>query len=248
MIKTIFEHRSVRNYTSQPVDLALLQQILEAGVRASNTGNMQLYSMVVTTDRAIRTRLAPCHFNQPMVTEAPVVITFCVDVRRFSLWCRARGAEPRYDNFLWFVSGMTDTILAAQNVTLAAESEGLGVCYLGTVLYSAERIVEILQLPEGVLPVATLTMGYPATMPPLTDRLPLDGVIHWQQYHDYSPEAIDAIWAEKEASEETKELLKVNELPNLARIFTERRYTASDNLSISRAYFETLKKQGFFNQ
>ena len=248
MIKTIFEHRSVRSYKPDPVDEALLQRILEAGTRASNTGNMQIYSIIVTTDPQIREQLSPCHFGQPMVTQAPIVLTFCVDVRRFSLWCRQRGADPQYDNFVWFVNGAIDAILASQNVGLEAESEGLGICYLGTTTYNADRIAEVLALPEGVIPVTTVTMGYPDKLPPPTDRLPLEGVIHRERYHDYTPEAIDAIWADKEASEETAGLLQANDLPNLARIFTERRYKGEDNRLFSRKYFEMLKKQGFFNQ
>lgn len=106
----------------------------------------------------------------------------------------------------------------------------------------------MLALPEGVIPVTTVTMGYPDKLPPPTDRLPLEGVIHRERYHDYTPEAIDAIWADKEASEETAGLLQANDLPNLARIFTERRYKGEDNRLFSRKYFEMLKKQGFFNQ
>ena len=248
MIKTIFEHRSVRSYKPDPVDEALLQRILEAGTRASNTGNMQIYSIIVTTDPQIREQLSPCHFGQPMVTQAPIVLTFCVDVRRVSLWCRQRGADPQYDNFVGFVNGAIDAILASQNVCLEAEAEGLGICYLGTTTYNADRIAEVLALPEGVIPVTTVTMGYPDKLPPPTDRLPLEGVIHRERYHDYTPEAIDAIWADKEASEETAGLLKANDLPNLARIFTERRYKGEDNRLFSRKYFEMLKKQGFFNQ
>ena len=207
-----------------------------------------MYSIVVTTDPAIRQELSPCHFGQPMVTGAPVVLTFCVDVRRFSLWCRQRGAEPGYDNFVWFLSGAIDAMLAAQNICLAAESEGLGVCFLGTTIYNADRIAEVMRLPGGVLPVTTVTLGWPEEMPPRTDRLPLEGVVHRERYEDYTPETIDRIWAEREASPETAELLRANGLPNLARIFTERRYTAEDNRLFSRKYFDMLKKQGFFNQ
>ncbi len=248
MIETIFEHRSVRSYKPDPVPEAILQRILEAGTRASNTGNMQVYSIVVTTDPAIRKELSPCHFGQPMVTAAPVVLTFCADVRRFSLWCRQRGAEPGYGNFVWFVNGAIDAILASQNIALAAEAEGLGICYLGTTTYNAAEIAEVLDLPEGVVPVTTVTMGYPDRMPPLTDRLPLEGVIHRERYRDYTPGDIDRIWAGREASEETARLLDENGLPSLARIFTERRYKKDDNEIFSRKYFETLKKQGFFGQ
>ena len=145
---------------------------------------------------------------------------------------------------------MIDSILASQNIVLAAEHEGLGICYLGTTTYNAPEIAKVLHLPQGVIPVTTITLGYPdpEKMPPLTDRLPLEGVVHRERYHDYTPEQIDQIWAEREASEETAGLLAANELPNLARIFTERRYTGKDNLFMSRKYFETLKQQGFFNQ
>lgn len=248
MIKEIREHRSVRKYKSTPIPEEVLEEILLAGTRASNTGNMQVYSMVVSTSAEMRAQLAPCHFNQPCVTQAPVVITFCADINRFEKWCRQRGAQPQYDNFTWFVNATIDAMLASQNVALEAEAHGLGIVYLGTTIYTADRIAEVLKLPKGVVPVTTVVVGYPDGEVPLTDRLPLEGVVHRETYHDYAPEDIDRIWAEKEASVETAELLRVNELPSLARIFTERRYKGEDNLAIARSYFEHIKKQGFFNQ
>ena len=248
MENPIFTHRSIRKYKPDPVPSDVLTRILEAGVRASNTGNMQVYSMVVTTDKAILEQLAPCHFNQPMTRQAPVQITFCADIHRFSMWCEQRGAKPEYDNFLWYVNATIDAMLAAQNVILEAEAHGLGICVLGTTTYTADKIIDILKLPKGVIPVTALVMGYPDDNPPLTDRLPLEAVVHYDTYQEYTPEKIDELWAEREVSEETKKLLEVNELPNLARIFTEKRYPGKDNIPFSKAYFETLKKQGFFNQ
>ena len=248
MIPQIRDHRSIRKYSSRPVPEEVLREVLEAGTRASTTGNMQLYSMVVTTSEALKKELSPCHFNQPCVMQAPVIITFCADIHRFSTWCRQRGAEPRYDNFVWFTNAVIDTVLASQNVALEAEAHGLGICYLGTTTYTADSIAEILKLPKGVIPVTTLVMGYPDGMPPLTDRLPLEAVVHRETYGEYTPERIDELWREREASEETAGLLEVNGLPNLARIFTEKRYTAADNLEFSRRYFEMVEKQGFFNQ
>jgi nitroreductase len=244
----IFSHRSIRRYKPDPIPPEMLARILEAGTRASNTGNMQVYSLIVTTDPAIREQLAPCHFNQPMVRQAPVLITFCADVHRFSLWCEQRGARPEYGNFLWFVSAAIDAMLAAQNVILEAESHGLGVCVLGTTTYAADRIIEVLDIPRGVIPVTSLVMGRPDEAPPPTDRLPVEAVVHRDKYRDYTPERIDALWADREASGETQKLLEINDLPNLARIFTEKRYPGKDNLAFSKAYFETLKKQGFFDQ
>lgn len=248
MIEQIASHRSIRKYKSTPIEDHILDEILLSGTRASNTGNMQLYSMVVTTDQQIKEQLSPCHFNQPMVCQAPVVITFCADIHRFSRWCTLREAKPEYDNFVWFINAATDALLASQNVALQAEAHSLGICYLGTTIYNADRIAQILTLPKGVIPVTTLVIGYPEADAPLTDRLPLEAVVHRQRYQHYTDEMIEEFWSAREASAETAELLSINELPNLARVFTERRYKGEDNKLFSLKYFDMVKKQGFFNQ
>ena len=153
MIDILLQHRTIRKYSDQPVDDHLLKLILEAGCRASTTGNMQVYSIVVTRDNAMKEKLAPLHFNQPMVKTAPVVLTFCADFNRFNQWCEARQANPGYDNFLSFTTAAIDALLVAQNVAVAAESQGLGICYLGTTTYMAHQLIELLQLPKGVVPV-----------------------------------------------------------------------------------------------
>ena len=124
----------------------------------------------------------------------------------------------------------------------------MGICYLGTTLDTAAEIVEVLHLPKGVIPITTVVVGYPDETPDPTDRLPLEAVVHYEKYTDYTAAEIEELWAEREESEETKRLLEENGLDNLARIFTERRYVRRDNLAISEAYFALLKEQGFFNQ
>ncbi len=248
MKNMLFKHRSIRKFRSTPIPEEVLAECLEAASRASTCGNMQLYSLVVTRDKALREQLAPCHFNQPMVTEAPCTVTVCADVHRFSMWCRQRGADPAYDNFAWFLNAATDALLAAQNFCVQAEIHGLGICYLGTTLYTAADIVRILRLPKGVVPLTTVVVGYPDESPELTDRLPLDAVVHYEKYTDYTAAEIDELWAEREESEFTKRLLEENDLDNLARVFTERRYVRRDNLAISESYFALLKEQGFFNR
>ncbi|MDE5623432.1 MAG: nitroreductase family protein [Alistipes sp.] len=247
MKNMLFKHRSIRKFRPAPVPDEVLRECLEAAVRASTCGNMQLYSFIVTRERALRERLAPCHFNQPMVTEAPCVVTVCADVHRFTQWCEQRGADPAYDNFEWFVNAATDALLAAQNMCVQAEIHGLGICYLGTTLYTAAQIAKILELPKGVIPLTTVVLGYPDESPELADRLPLDAVVHYEKYTDYTAAEIDELWAEREESELTKRLIEENGLENLAKIFTERRYVRRDNLAVSQSYFALLKEQGFFN-
>jgi nitroreductase len=247
MTETILNHRSIRKYRDKPVPESLMRNILEAGIRASTTGNMQVYSVIVTTDDSIKKQLVPCHFNQPMVVEAPVVLTFCADFNRFNKWCRQRKAKPGYDNFLSFMTAAIDALLVAQNVCVAAEDSGLGICYIGTTTYSADRIIDILNLPVGVIPVTTLTLGYPDEEPELTDRLPLEAVIHRERYSDYTVADIDKFYADKELINSYQEFVKEHNKETLAQVFTDVRYKKDDNVLFSRLLIETLKKQGFMN-
>jgi len=248
MLDTLFNHKSIRKYKSTPVSDQDLKDILEAGTRASNTGNMQVYSIVVTRDEEMKKKLAPTHFNQPMATQAPVLLTFCADINRFNKWCKQRDAEPGYDNFLWFTNAVIDAMLASQNCCLAAEDKGMGICYLGTTTYNADKIIDILKLPKGVIPITTVVVGYPDENPELTDRLPLEGVVHYETYKDYSKEDIDRIFAEKDSSELTKALLEENQKETLAQIFTDNRYKKADNIHFSKVFLKVLEEQGFMNQ
>ncbi len=248
MIDHLLTHRTIRKYTVDPVDDALLQKILYAGCRAATTGNMQLYSIIVTRDEEAKKRLATCHFNQPMVVNAPLVLTFCADFNRFSKWCKLRDAEPGYDNFLSFVTAAIDALLVAQNVTIAAESSGLGCCYLGTTTYLAQKIIDILKLPVGVVPITTLTIGWPDEMPDQPDRLPLEAVIHEEFYHDYSDNDIIGTYREKEERSDSRKFTEENNKKTLAQVFTDIRYKKVDNILFSNMLLEVLKGQGFMNQ
>jgi len=246
-LKTILEHRTIRKYKNEPVSDELLKQLLEAGSRASTTGNMQVYSIIVTRDEERKKKLCEFHFNQKMVVQAPVVLTFCADFHRFNQWCLQRNAEPGYDNFLSFMTAAIDALLAAQNVALAAEANGLGICYLGTTTYNADKIIEFLECPEGVVPVTTLVVGYPDETPELTDRLPAKAIVHDEIYTQFTPEKINEVYKEKEALPLTKSLLIENQLETLAQIFTQKRYSKKDNVYFSKSFLSVLNKQGFMN-
>lgn len=245
MKDVIFSHRSIRKYDEKDIPEAVLEQILQAGTRASTTGNMQVYSIIVSKDPHIKEELWAAHFKQNMVKQAPVILTFCADFHRFNQWCVQRKAVPGYANFLSFFTAAIDALLAAQNVALAAEHHGLGICYLGTTTYMAESIIDTLRLPSFVVPVTSLVIGYPAENPPLTERLPLRAVVHQEQYQSFSEEEIDGLYAEREQSDFTQELLRINQKESLAQIFTDLRYTKKDNELFSSAYLRAIEKQGF---
>ena len=153
VMDAIHQHRSIRAYKPDPVPEALLQEILAAGVRASSSGNMQTYSIIVTRDRALREQLYEPHMEQSMVLDAPVLLTFCADFHRMRQWLRINVAPDNFDNFMSFMIAAIDATLVSQNVALAAEDRGLGICYMGSTLANCDQIGQILKLPPNVVPV-----------------------------------------------------------------------------------------------
>lgn len=244
-MNSIKTRRSIRKYSDKDVSEELLHRLLSEAGRTQTMGNMQLYSVVVTRSKEGKERLAPAHFNQPMVTGAPVVLTICADFNRATTWCEQRKATPGYNNFLSFINAATDALLYTQTFCNLAEEEGLGLCFLGTTVYMPQMIIDALKLPRLVMPVATITLGWPDEHPALTDRIPTDSFVHTESYHDYTPEDINKAYNAKEALEENQEFVRINHKETLAQIFTDIRYTKKDNEAMSAGFIEALKHQGF---
>ena len=244
-MESLNKRRSIRKYSDKDVSNELLTRLLREAERTQTMGNLQLYSVVVTRSEEKKRQLAPAHFNQPMVTGAPVVLTFCADFRRTSRWAEERKAVPGYDNFLSFINAASDALLYTQTFCNLADEEGLGYCYLGTTVYMPQQIIDVLELPRLVMPIATITLGWPDENPPLSDRLPIESIIHEETYRDYTPELIDRFYNEKESLAENKEFVKINNKETLAQVFTDIRYTKKDNEAMSEGFLEALRHQGF---
>lgn len=244
-MKNLTTRRTIRKYSNREVSQELLNRLMTEAGRTQTMGNLQLYSVVVTRSEEKKKELAPAHFNQPMVTQAPVVLTICADFNRTSVWARNRKAEPGYNNFLSFINASIDALLYTQTLCNLMDEEGLGYCYLGTTVYMPQMIIDTLQLPQLVMPVATLTVGWPAEEPALSDRLPLESFVHNETYQDYSPQMIDTYYKYKEELEENRHFCEINQKETLAQIFTDIRYTKKDNEAMSAGLLEALKHQGF---
>ena len=244
-MKSIQNRTSIRKYSSREVSDELLNRLLEEAERTPTMGNLQLYSVVITRSEEGKKALAPAHFNQPMVTGAPVVLTICADYRRTTLWAENRKAHPGYDNTLSLMNAATDALLFTQTFCNLAEEEGLGTCFLGTTVYMPKMIIDTLKLPKLVMPVATITLGWPDEQPALSERLPLRSIIHQETFEDYTPEKIDDFYAEKENLEVNKEFVRINNVETLAQVFTDIRYTKKDCEAMSTGFLEALKEQGF---
>ena len=244
-MKNLLTRRTIRKYTTQEVSDELLNRLMTEAARTQTMGNLQLYSVIVTRSAEMKAKLAPAHFNQPMVEGAPVVLTICADFNRTSFWAKCRQAEPGYNNFLSYVNAATDALLYTQTLCNLMDEAGLGYCYLGTTVYQPQQIIDTLQLPKLVMPVATLTVGWPDEAPTLSDRLPLESFVHQETYHDYLASDIDTYYKYKENLEENQNFVKINHKETLAQIFTDIRYTRKDNEAMSEGLLVALKSQGF---
>lgn len=237
--------RSVRKYSDREVSRELLDSILEATMKAPTCGNMQLYSVIVTRSEEGKKALAPAHFNQPMVTTAPVVLTVCADFNRFTHWCELSDADPGYDNFLSFMNAMADASVFAQQIVAIAESEGLGTCYLGTVTYNADKISDILGLPDLCVPVACITLGWPAEEGVETERLPLGAIVHEEHYRSDSDDEIIDLFKAKDDYGPNRKFIEENGKRTLAQVFTDVRYPRAMNEDFSRTFLDLLRAKRF---
>lgn len=237
--------KTIRKYTNDIISDEIVEEMLSEAAHAPTTGNMQLYSVVTTRTQDGKEKLAPAHFNQPSVVGCDVVLTFCADFNRFVKWCEARDANPGYDNFQSFMTAVLDTALFAQQFCTIAEMRGYGCCYLGTTTYNAPQIAKVLNLPDRVVPVTTITLGVPDGYAPLSDRLPVRAILHKESYCDYNKEKIDSIYAEKEAREDSRKFIIENKKKTLAQVFTDVRYTKDANETFSKIYLDFINSKKF---
>jgi FMN reductase (NADPH) len=180
-IELICRHGSVRKHTAEPVPVELIETIVRAAQRASTSSNLQVVSVVAVTEAATRARLAEI-CGQEHVARAPVVLVWCADLKRLDRACELRGYTQVSDYVENFIACVVDIGIAAQNGALAAESLGLGICYLGSVRNNAQAVIDLLALPRLVFPVVGMTVGWPAAPPTVRPRLPTSAILYWERY------------------------------------------------------------------
>jgi len=244
--KNYFTNRkTIRKYKTEYIPDEAISQMLSEASHAPTTGNMQLYSVVTTRTQEGKKKLFPAHFNQPSVMECDVVLTFCADFNRFVKWCEVSDANPGYDNFQSFMTAVIDVIIFTQQFCTIAEMRGYGCCYLGTTTYNAPQIAKALNLPDRVVPVTTLTLGIPDENPPISDRLPINALIHKEQYQNYTNTEIKHLYNEKESRNDSKRYIQENDKQTLAQVYTDIRYTKKSNEHFSKIYLEFIKSKQF---
>jgi FMN reductase (NADPH) len=181
-IELIHQHGSVRNYKPDPVSREMVETVVEAGQRAATSSNLQMYSVVAITDSEKRARMQELCNNQRHISQAPVFLTWCADLSLLDRVCQARGYTHQAGQVENFLLAAVDTAIAGQNAGLAAESLGLGFCYIGAIRNNPREVIQLLGLPRLTFPVFGMTLGWPVRPPLVRPRLPLDAILHWEQY------------------------------------------------------------------
>lgn len=181
-IDLINKHGSVRHYKSDPVPRDLVRQIVAAGQHASTSSNLQMYSVVAVTDRARREQMSDYCNNQAFINQAPVFLVWCADLSRLERIAAKYNRQQVSSYAENFLLSAVDVSLIMQTTALAAESLGLGICYVGAIRNQPQDVIDMLQLPKLVFPVAGMSVGWPVQAPRIRPRLPLDAVLHWETY------------------------------------------------------------------
>lgn len=183
-IELINKHGSVRDYKKDPVPDNWIETIVSAGQRASSSSNLQTYSVVVTTDPEKKAKVQEISGGQSHIFQAPVFLLWCADFSRLKRVCDHQGYDIEAGYFENFMVATVDAAITMQNAALAAESLGLGFCYIGALRNDPDGIRELFQLPELVFPVCGMTLGWAKEQPAVRPRLPLKSVLHWDKYEE----------------------------------------------------------------
>jgi len=239
VIDCLLNHRSIRKFKPNPIPDDTIETILQAGTRAASAGNLQAYSFVVVDKPDLVKKLG---------FSAPLAVVALVDQYRLKRWFELNDAPFYNDQAINLFISYWDAVIALQNVVVAAESVGIGTVYVGMIL--STNVQEVLGAPEYVFPAGLVFFGYPNEEPPLRPRLPLDAVVHRNNYHIPTDDEIQGFYKEKDAlwdelNPERKRKLKERGIKNFAQAVTLGHYTPKFIESESKKLITNIKRAGF---
>jgi len=224
VIECLNSHRSIRKFKPDAIDPEMLDAILHTGIRGATGGNLQLYTLIVIDDKE-KLKALELDF-------APVVVAALVDTHRVKRWLEINnppGTPIHNENTHHFFMAFCDAVIAIQNIVIAAESLGLGTCYYGSIV--ATDVQEFFGAPEYVFPAAMVTIGHPDEDPELNPRLPLEAVVHRNNYRHFTDDEIRALYKDREESvwnnlsDELKEKLAEKGITHIAHGITRRKFS-----------------------
>ncbi len=234
VIRQLIARKSMRVYTEQEVSPEDKRLILTAAGEAPTAGNQQLYTIIDVTDQKIKDRLVETCDHQSMIGEAKMVLVFCADCKKWYDAYVATGCEPRRPGTGDLMLAVCDTMLAAQNTVTAAESLGIGSCYIGDVMENCEEQRSLLQLPDYVFPVGMVIFGYPTQQQldrPKPQRVDLKFLVHENGYQPLSAEALEEMWTPRSGHQGYTEWMQA---------FCRRKYNSDFSREMTRSVSKYL--------
>jgi nitroreductase len=198
MYEMMMKRRSVRNFKDQPIPEEIVAQLLDAANNAPSGGNIQPVSIILIQEKENRTILSEMVGSQPWVKNAPLSMIFCLDFNRVKRWAAMNATDFKGEQALsHFLIAYADLMCAAQSVVLLAESLGLGSVYVGTIQSNMDEARERYSIPEFVLPLMVLSLGYPKSIPRTIPKLEREVIVHREQYQSRSNEEITQAFDQK---------------------------------------------------
>lgn len=235
IIKALAVRKSVRSYTDREISSDCKEKILRAATEAPTAGNQQMYTILDITSQELKDKLSVTCDNQPFIATGKMVLIFCADFHKWYQAFTLAGCSPRKPGPGDFLLAVEDAAIAAQNAVTAAESLGIGSCYIGDIMENYELHRELLHLPEFVFPALMLVFGYPTPQQQEREkpkRAALDFIVHENAYPDFSPEEICQNIAD----------LKGSDFDQWMQRFCQRKYQADFSLEMSRSVAAALKE------
>ncbi|MCU7933177.1 MAG: oxygen-insensitive NADPH nitroreductase [Candidatus Thiodiazotropha sp. (ex Codakia rugifera)] len=192
VIEKLNQHRSIRKYTEKPISQSMLKMLITSGQAAASSSFIQAYSIIQVSDSDNRSTIAEAAGGQPWITNAAAFLVICADLYRIDHCCRKTNKTSLDGYTEHFIAATVDATLMAQNLLLAAESEGLGGVFIGGIRNAPDVIADVLKLPELVYPVFGLCLGWPDQDPEIKPRMPVEMILHQDQYRsDDIPSNVD---------------------------------------------------------
>ncbi len=188
-IELLNSHRSIRKFKDQALPEGTLEELIRAGQSAATSSQVQAYTVIRVTKPENREKLAELAGGQPWIKACSEFLVFCADMKRATEAAERAGADVVRGMTEQLLVASVDAALMAQNVVVAAESQDLGICYIGGLRNNPEQVSELLQLPEHVFPVFGLCIGYPDHDPEVKPRLPVEAILKQDHYDDSQDKA-----------------------------------------------------------
>ena len=235
-IRQLIERRSVRSFTDKPISPDDRELILTAAAMAPTAGNQQLYTILDVTDPELRQRLAESCDHQPFITKAAMVLVFCADCLKWYRAYQEAGCTPRKPGAGDLLLAVDDALIAAQNAVTAAQSLGIGSCYVGDIMENCELQREILGLPDYVFPAALLVFGYPTEQQkerPKPLRSPLRCIVQENCYREPDAEQLRNMLLPKCGGTDYEEWV---------RAFCKRKYASDFSHEMTRSVRKLLEQ------